>query len=94
MVLVRRLVWDDWNITHIARHDVLPDDVEEVCHNDPMVSETYNDRLRVIGLTGGGDILTVILAPQSDGVYYVITARPASRKERQLYRTQKGGETP
>jgi uncharacterized DUF497 family protein len=59
-----------------------------------MVNETYNDRLRVIGLTGGGDILTVILAPESDGVYYVVTARPASRKERQLYRTQKGGETP
>ena len=93
MLVVQRLVWDEWNTAHIARHDVFPDEVEEVCHNDPIVSETYNDRLRVIGLTGSGEILTVILAPEDEDVYYVVTARPASRKERQLYRAQKGGET-
>lgn len=93
MLVVQRLVWDDWNIAHIARHDMVPDDVEEVCHSDPIVSETYSDRLRVVGLTGSGEILTVILAPEGDGGYYVVTARPASRKERQLYRAQKGGET-
>ena len=94
MLVVQRLVWDEWNIAHIARHDVLPEDVEEVCHNDSIVSEKYNDRLRVIGLTGSGAILTVILAPESAGVYYVVTARPASRKARQLYRARKGGQTP
>ena len=93
MLVIQRLVWDEWNIAHIARHDIRPDEVEEVCHNDPMVSETYNERLRVVGLAGSGKILTVILAPEGDGVYYVVTARPASRKERQLYRAQKGGET-
>lgn len=94
MFVIQRLTWDEWNIAHIARHDVFPEDVEEVCHNAPMVSETYNERLRVIGLTGGGEILTAILAPEGDSVYYVVTARPASRKERQLYRGRKGDETP
>jgi uncharacterized DUF497 family protein len=93
MLVVQRLVWDDWNIAHIARHDVVPDDVEAVCHNDPIVSATYNDRLRVIGATHGGAILTVILAPEGEGAYYVITARPASRKERRLYQSQERGET-
>ena len=32
MIVIRRLVWDTWNIVHIARHDVVPDEVEEVCH--------------------------------------------------------------
>jgi uncharacterized DUF497 family protein len=63
--------------------------VDEVCHSDPLVSETYNDRLRVIGLTNGGQLLTVILAKEAEGIYYAVTARPASRKERQLHRSRK-----
>lgn len=94
MLVVQRLIWDEWNIGHIARHGVLPDDVEAVCHSDPIVSETYNERLRVIGRTDSGVLLTVILAPEGDDVYYVVTARPASRKERQIYRARKAGETP
>jgi hypothetical protein len=31
MIHIRRLIWDDWNIAHIARHEVSPDEVEEVC---------------------------------------------------------------
>jgi len=93
MLVVKRLVWDEWNGAHIARHDIIPEAVEEVCHNNPLVSRTYNDRLRLVGLTAEGEIVTVILAPQGREIYYPITARPATRKERQLYRAQKGGET-
>ena len=41
MIVIRRLIWDSWNITHIARHDVTPDEVEDVCHGDYMASQTY-----------------------------------------------------
>lgn len=61
MITIRRLIWDDWNIAHIARHDVTPDEVEEVCHGDPMTSQTYKRRIRVIGPTETGRMLTVIL---------------------------------
>lgn len=92
MLVVRQLVWDTWNVAHIARHDVTPDEIAEICHQDPITSETYGGRIRVIGRTRG-KILTAILAPQAeDGVYYVVTARTASKKERHLYREQKGGE--
>lgn len=30
MVLVRGLIWDDWNRKHLTAHDVIPDEVEEV----------------------------------------------------------------
>jgi uncharacterized protein len=89
MLSVRRLIWDAWNVAHIARHDVIPEEVEEVCHDEPITSETYKGRLRVVGLTQSGRILTVILAPTPDaGVYYPITARPADRKERRNYREE------
>jgi len=94
MVYVRRLIWDEWNIVHIARHGVTPDEVEQVCHAPAMTSETYKARLRVVGPTDEGRMLTAILAPQQEeGVYYPITARPASRKERRRYHEEKGGGT-
>jgi len=94
MLIVRHLLWDPWNVAHIARHDVTPDEVEEICHQDPITSETYSGRIRVVGWTRGR-ILTAILAPEADeGVYYVVTARTASRKERQLYYDLKAGTSP
>ncbi len=87
MLIIRRLLWDAWNVAHIARHAVTPEEVEEVCQGRPWTSQTYKERIRVIGPTRAGRMLTVILAPQADiGVYYTVTARPASRKERRAYR--------
>ena len=88
MLDVRDLIWDDWNTRHIARHGVTPGDVVEVCRKWHIVRETYADRLIVIGANGGGDLLTVILNPRGDSVYYPVTARPASRKERRAYREE------
>jgi uncharacterized DUF497 family protein len=93
MLVVRRLLRDEWNVAPIARHEVFPEEVEEVCHGRPLTSATYNDRLRVIGPTALGRMLTVILAPEGEAVYYVVTARPARRKERQRYSDETGGET-
>jgi uncharacterized DUF497 family protein len=87
MLAISRLIWDDWNVIHISRHSIDPGEVEEVCHNDPLVKETYGGRLRAIGITNAGRALTVVLALKTDsGDYYPVTARPASSKERALYR--------
>lgn len=91
MVSVRRLIWDHWNVAHIARHKVIPDEVEEVFHGEPVTHRTYKGRLRVVGPTRRGRMLTVILAPAGDaGVYYPVTARPADDKERRIYQHQQG----
>jgi hypothetical protein len=38
-------------------------------------------------------MLSIVLDPEEEPeVYYPITARPASRKERRYYREKKGGE--
>jgi len=94
MVVIKRLIWDPWNIAHIAHHGVTPDAAEEVCHGDPVTSATHHDRLRVVGPADDGRMLTVILDPELDevGVYYPVSARPASRKERRRYHDLKAGE--
>jgi uncharacterized DUF497 family protein len=94
MLVVRRLRWDAWNVEHIARHRVLPEEVEEVCHGPYVASETYGGRLRVIGPTSGGRMLTVILAPEGRGMFYPVTARPTSRQERRLYDALTGDDAP
>ena len=90
MVLVRELVWDAWNVAHIARHEVT---LEEVCWGFTHASRTYQGRLRVIGQTVSGRTLTVILAPVQTEIYYPVTARPASRRERRTYRESEKGVT-
>jgi uncharacterized DUF497 family protein len=87
-----QLIWDAANIAHIARHAVTKDEVEQVCANRRITSQTYTGRIRVIGETSDRRLLTVILAPKVDDLYYPVTARLASRKERALYGLQKGGE--
>lgn len=67
-----------------------PDEVEEVCHGEYIVRQTYDDRLLLIGPTLSDRMLTVILEPTKKvGTYYPVTARPASKKERRLYTNER-----
>ncbi len=91
-----RLHWDDWNRDHIAKHAVLPEEVEEVIAGLPTVSETYKQRLQLVGPTLAGRVLSIVVGavPSRPGIYYVFSARPASRKERGMYEQSKGGSFP
>jgi uncharacterized DUF497 family protein len=68
--------------------------VEEVCQGDYLVRQTYAGRFMVIGPNAAGNLLSAILAPEGDGAYYVVTARPSAKKERRIYREVKGGRRP
>lgn len=92
MLSIRRLIWDPWNVGHIARHKVTPEEVEEACHGDPLVQQGKVGRTVLIGPTAAGRMIEVVLDPEGGGVYYVVTAHPASRKDRALYRREKGDE--
>ncbi len=61
-------------------------------HGEPLLREGYSDRILVVGPTSRGRILAIVLEPLDDDSYYVVTARPADRKERKLYETRRGGE--
>lgn len=89
MLSIHRLIWDDWNIAHIARHGIIPEQVDEVCHGQPLAHSTYKNRIRLVGPTMKSRLLTIILAPTGkEGIYYPVTARPSDRKERKIYKEQ------
>lgn len=89
MAFIRKLRWDEWNAIHIARHNVTPEEVEDICHNDPLVQVGKKGRKLVIGLTKEDRIITIVLDSEGPGKYYPVTARDASRKERKLYNQEK-----
>jgi Uncharacterized protein conserved in bacteria len=93
-VIIKRLIWEEWNIAHIARHNVVPEEVEEVCLADPYMSGAKKGRICAIGYTKKRRIIALFLDPEpEDGVYYPVSARDASKKERSVYNTwSKGGE--
>ena len=84
---IERLVWDAWNLEHIQKHGVTPDEVEDVFGAHASYAETYKSRLLVTGMTVMGRILSVVIgqSPDVPGHWYVFSARPASRKERARY---------
>jgi len=93
VVNIRKLLWDAGNISHIARHDVTVDEVEEACQGSPVVQQGKKGRLLIYGTTISERMLTVVLDPEEEsGIYYPVTARSSSKKERKIYAIEKGGE--
>lgn len=95
MVDVRHLVWDPRNVTHIARHGVTPQEVQDVCFGDHVSVASYLGREVVTGLASSGRFITAVVeAVGETGNYYTVSARPASRKERRYYHDQQEGGSP
>jgi len=81
MIVVKHLIWDDWNRKHLGLHSVTQEEVEEVCHGKYQVVESYRNRILVIGKTKAGRKLAIVLSPEDrklqtyeEGTYYVITS--------------------
>ena len=81
MLIVKGLIWDDWNRKHIAQHDLTTEEVEEVCHGNYEIIESYHKRILVIGKAKSGKLLAIALSPEDrnskpyeKGIYYPITA--------------------
>lgn len=51
-------------ILHTARHGIIPEEVEEVCHSNGLIQQGHAGRLLIIGLTKGNRILTVVIDPE------------------------------
>lgn len=93
MLFVRKLIWDSWNTKHIARHHVVPDEVEEICHGEPVVLRGQKKgRLVLIGPTHDKRILAIILEAAGHGNYYPITAYKPDESDIALYNNLRGGE--
>jgi len=85
-IWIRRVIWDDANIGHVARHGVSQDEAEDVCYGDALPLRTRRGRYLLIGRTDAGRLLSVFITPRGRQAYYVITARDANEVERRLAR--------
>ena len=68
---------------------MIPEEVEEICHGDPLVQKGKKGRKLVIGPTSTNRMIAAVLDPEGKGQYYPVTARHASRRERKLYKQEK-----
>jgi len=80
--------WDDANLKHIARHKVLPEEVEQIFRNGPLLLECYNqngeERFNLVGETNRGRFLIVAVTWSGDD-YRPITAWDATRSAKLDY---------
>jgi len=83
-MLIKNLIWDEWNIDHIARHGVKPEEAEQVCTGKYFIKRGRNGTYMVIGQTQTGRYLTLLLSPRGSGKFYPVTARDSDYKERKL----------
>lgn len=89
---ISRFDWDEENVGHLARHEVTPDETEQVIQNRPvdLGSELRNGEERVaqVGETDAGRIL-IVVTTMKDKKIRVITAWPAKERFRRYFQTQK-----
>jgi uncharacterized protein len=92
-IKIRRLIWDARNKRHIARHNVDPDEVEDVVFGNPFPARgKRRKRLVLVGKTEGERVLEVVLQNHGGGEWYPLTAYDASEENEAVYTRERGGE--
>lgn len=83
--------WDDFNVEHLARHGITPEEVEELFEG-PTIRRRGGtdapDRYRGLGRTVGGRYLTVVYQAKPGGIVRAFTGRDMHAHERDLYDRQ------
>ena len=86
---IRRLLWPDDRVDHLALHGVSPDEVEDVCFGTALVlrarADGPNPAYYVLGETGAGRRLFCVVIAFPDGNGYPVTARPMTEREKRRY---------
>jgi len=89
-------LWDEANISHIARHNVSPEEAEQVIQNDPLdlAVQVINGERRnpQVGETNKGRIL-VVISTQHEDDERVVTAWDATKAEKALYLQYRARQT-
>lgn len=82
-IIVKELIWDKWNRSHINKHKVIEQDAAEAGKNLIYHRRTYGQRYLVIGRSGRR-LITLVLSRKGQGKYYLVTARDSDKKERKM----------
>lgn len=83
---IAELHWDDENIEHIARHNVNPQEVEEVCFGVHIIGKEKGQRYILSGQSAAGKFLNVVIEQVGKGIFRPITAFEMSENYKKRYR--------
>jgi len=80
--------WNEWNLEHIARHGVAPDEAEAAIRSArrPFPRKIEDEKWFVWGRGRGGRFLQVIYVLDPDETIYIIHARPLNDREKRRLR--------
>ncbi|RJQ31179.1 MAG: hypothetical protein C4589_02045 [Peptococcaceae bacterium] len=85
-------IWNDDIINHIIKHNVTPEEVEEICFGIPVIIKSkqapkgINTIYYALGHTESGRYLFIAFIYFKRGRAMVVTARDMDQKERKYYR--------
>lgn len=82
-IIIKKLVWDKYNVDHIKKHNVTVDEVEEAVRNIITHKKAKLGRYLIMSRVGSR-IISVAVSKQKAGVYYPATARDSAKKERRI----------
>ncbi len=94
MQRISSIKWTQENIEHISKHNVIPEEVEEVCFNEyenPLIKSGRDDLHYVFGQTEAGRYLFLVTKFLKRGQVKLITARDMNDWERKYYQKNIGG---
>ncbi len=87
---IENLIWDEYNVEHIANHQVRPEEVEDTIWDDPWLERRRGRRrYHVYGQTSGGRYLFIVLDKVNGSLFYVVTGRDMTKREKNYYRQRR-----
>ena len=89
-MIIDQLEWDDKNTEHIARHDVSPKEVEDVCFSVNLSEKTGGQRCILSGQAENGRYLNVVIERIGGGLFRPITAFDMGESYKARYRKRMG----
>lgn len=86
--------WDnpedsDGNVAHIARHEIIPEEIEEIFEEDLIVRRGRKGYRLAYGQTYAGRYLLVVFILKSGNILRVVTAREMDEMEKRYYRRER-----
>ena len=88
-IKIRELIWDEYNVEHIKKHNVIVSEAEEAVKNFIAHKAGKKGRYIAIGRSGTR-LISLIVRRVNTGVYYLVSARDSSKKERrEIYEKEK-----
>lgn len=79
-IVIKKLIWDEFNLEHATVHGISLDEIKEAVNQIKYHRITYKQRYLVV-CKGTKRFITIIVVRKSLSTYYIVSARPASKKE-------------